>query len=105
MDNNTFDKICETVSTYLEEYKPNYNIIFLSGKRGETNIRCMIVVVNGQNYLQVDSDSFITYEDIFPKTKFQVPKYRCAPNEDGNFVLTKNSVEILQSYTFSIANL
>lgn len=105
MDNNTFDKICETVSTYLEEYKPNYNIMFLKGKRGETNIRCMIVVVNGQNYLQVDSDSFITYQDIFPKTKFQVPKYRCAPNEDGNFVLTKNSVEILQSYTFSIANL
>lgn len=95
MDNVFFTEICNVLTKHINDLGDNYRIVSLEGQKDEDPIKCFIVEVNGQNYLQVDSAPFISFHELFPRTKFQKAIYICSPNEDGLYSLCKNGKEIL----------
>jgi len=94
MDNDLFTDICKTLSNRIQDWGEAYRI--LEGQENGKPNKCVIVEVNGQNYLQVDSAQFISFHNLFPRTKYQKPIYHCLPNKDGLYSLLKQGEEVLK---------
>ena len=73
MDNNLFTDIYKTLNNRIRNWGKAYCI--LQGQDNEKRNKGFIVEVNGQNYLQVDSVRFISFHELFPRTKYQIPIY------------------------------
>ena len=103
MKSNYFIKIQSKLESLIVGFGKNYKILILDGKNKKNGsaIRRLIVEVNGQNYLQIDSDRFIAYNELFPKTKFQKAIYSCLPNKEGLYTLYKYGKEIISKNDFS----
>ena len=102
MVDSDFIKLQNKLETLTKGFGSNYNYLLLEGKKNDGSaIKRIIVEVNGQNYLQVDSDLFITYQDFFPQTKFQKAKYNCSPDRDGLYTLYKYGKKIISQKDFS----
>lgn len=102
MVDSDFNKLQSKLETLIEGFGSNYNYLLLEGKKKDGSaIKRIIVEVNGQNYLQVDSDFFITFQDFFLQTKFQKAKYYCSPDKDGLYRLRKYGKEIISPKDFS----
>lgn len=89
-----FTEICNVLTKHIDDWGDNYRIVSLEGK-------CIIVEVNGQNYLQVDSAQSISFHDLFPRTKHQKAIFNCSPNPNGLYSLFKNGKEVLCEKNFS----
>ena len=87
MQNNNFDILSQTLEQFVKDLGSNYNVVRLEGNRDGNPIECFIIEVNGQNYIQVDSISFIAFFNLFPSTKYQSPVYHCFPNKTGKYPL------------------
>lgn len=94
MDNNLFTDICKTLNNRIRDWGEAYRI--LEGQNNGKPNKCFIVEVNGQNYLQVDSAQFISFHELFPRTKYQKPIYLCLPNKDGLYSLLKHGEVVLK---------
>lgn len=107
MDNNDYNKIVDAIKTIVTDLDDSsYSIVPLNGKRGDGQpISCVMVYVCNQNYLQVDSDQFISFNEIFPQTKYQIPKYHCSPDKDGYYSLFKGEKKVISETNFSIESL
>lgn len=102
MSSIIFDEICEKLKDLVKDFGCNYNIIPIEGERDDELIKRLIVEVNGQNYLQVDSAPFIDLFDLFPQTKLQKPIYHCFPDNDGKYMLSGEDITIVEKGDFSI---
>lgn len=103
MDRVTFDKICESLKDFVKECGCDYNIIPLEGTKKDETTKCLIVDVNGQNYLQVDSAPCILWFNLFPQTKYQRPKFHCFPDTDGNYMLVGKEITNVEKSDFTIS--
>lgn len=102
MVNSDFIKLQSKLEALIEGFGSNYNCLLLEGKKKDgSTIKRIIVEVNGQNYLQVDSDLFISFHDLFQQTKLQKAKYYCSPNKEGLYTLRKYGKEIISKKDFS----
>ena len=94
IDNDLFTNICKTLNNRIQNWGEAYRV--LEGQENGKPNKCVIVEINGQNYLQVDSVQFISFHDLFPRTKYQKPIYHCLPNKDGLYCLLKQGEEVLK---------
>lgn len=101
MDNDFFTVICNALTERINDWGDNYHIVSLEGQKDGNPIKCVIVEVNGQNYLQVDSAQFISFHELFPRTKRQKAIFKCSPNQNGLYSLFKNGKEVLCEKNFS----
>lgn len=102
MVDSDFIKLQNKLEPLIKSFGSNYNYLLLEGKKNDGSaIKRIIVEVNGQNFLQIDSDLFITFQDFFPRTKFQKSKYYCSPGKDGLYNLRKYGKEIISKKDFS----
>ena len=102
MVGDDFVELQSKLANLIKGFGRNYNFLILEGKKKDgSTIKRIIVEVNGQNYLQVDSDTFILYFDPFPKTKFQKAIYHCSPNRDGTYALYKYGKQVISEKDFS----
>lgn len=99
--NKVFNEIFNTLTKRINDWGENYSIVPLEGQKDGEPIKCVIVKVNGQNYLQVDSSQFISFHELFPRTKLQKSIFICSPNKDGLYSLFKNGKKILCENDFS----
>lgn len=96
MENVSYTEISDSVTSFVAELGPNYKLVPLEGEKDDGSIvKILIVEVNGQNFLQIDSDKVITPFIWFPKTKFQKAVYHCCPNKTGAYCLMKNKEVVL----------
>lgn len=102
MESNAFNKICAALTNLINKLDVNYSIIQLKGERAGMPIRSVIVEVCGQNYLQVDSANYISFFELFPRTKYQKPVYHCSPDKNGQYTLFKEGKEIICISNFSV---
>ena len=79
MVSDEFIQLQNKLESLIKSFGRNYNFLILNGKKKKDGgaIKCIIIEVNGQNYLQIDSDTFIAYHELFPRTKFQKAIYHC----------------------------
>lgn len=101
MDNVFFSEICNVLTKHINDWGENYRIVSLEGQIDGDPIKCIIVEVNGQNYLQVDSAQFISFHELFPRTKYQKAIFNCSPNKNGQYILFKNGKKVLCEKIFS----
>lgn len=101
MDNDFFTEICNALTKRINDWGDNYRIVSLEGQKDGEPIKCVIVEVSGQNYLQVDSAQFISFHELFPRTKRQIAIFNCSPNQNGLYSLFKNRKEVLCEKNFS----
>lgn len=103
MVSDEFIQLQNKLESLIKSFGRNYNFLILNGekKRDGGAIKCIIIEVNGQNYLQIDSDTFIAYHELFPRTKFQKAIYHCQPNKNGVYTLFKHGKEIINKNDFS----
>lgn len=102
MMGNDFVELQSKLEHLIKGFGRNYNFLILEGKkRNGSAIKRIIVEVNGQNYLQVDSEPFIAFPDLFSQTKYQKTKYHCLPGKDGLYTLRKYENEIISKDVFS----
>ena len=86
------------MTNFVTELGSYYKLVPLKYKKTDGSVfEVLIVEINGQNLLQIDSANTIVPFLLFPKTKYQKPIYRCRPNENGLYCLLKNS-EVVISY-------
>ena len=105
MENNMFSKICEAITTLVAKLGKNYNIVQLERTIDGVNAKSIIVEVNKQNYLQVNSSIYPYFFEIFPKTKYQHAIYHCYPDKNYNYSLHKNGKIVIDKEHFSEENL
>lgn len=105
MDSNYFINICDALTNLIADLDYNYCIIPLEGKVDGNPIKSVIVNVSGQNYLQVDSSQFISFHELFPRTKYQQATYHCSPEKDGQYTLFKKGKVVISHDIFSIESL
>ncbi len=105
MQNNNFDILSQTLEQFVKDLGSNYNVVRLEGNRDGNPIECFIIEVNGQNYIQIDSFSFIAFFNLFPSTKYQSPVYHCFPNKTGKYILTREGETIINYNEFSVNKL
>lgn len=101
MDNDFFTEICNALTKRINDWGDNYRIVSLEGQKDGEPIKCVIVEVSGQNYLQVDSAQFISFHELFPRTKRQIATFNCSPNQNGLYSLFKNGKKVLCEKNFS----
>lgn len=96
MENVLYTEITNSVTSFVAELGTNYKLVPLEGEKNDGSIvKILIVEVNGQNFLQIDSDNVIAPFMWFPKTKFQKAVYHCYPNKKGGYCLMKNKEVVL----------
>ena len=96
MENVLYNEITNSVISFVAELGNNFKLVPLEGKKKDGSIvKILIVEVNGQNFLQIDSDNVIAPFMWFPKTKFQKAVYHCYPNKKGGYCLMKNKEVVL----------
>lgn len=96
MENVLYNEITNSVISFVAELGNNFKLVPLEGKKKDGSIvKILIVEVNGQNFLQIDSDNIIAPFMWFPKTKFQKAVYHCCPNKKGVYCLMKNKEVVL----------
>lgn len=96
MENVLYTEITNSVTSFVAELGTNYKLVPLEGEKSDGSIvKILIVEVNGQNFLQIDSDNIIASFMWFPKTKFQRAVYHCCPNTKGVYCLMKNKEVVL----------
>lgn len=105
MGDNIFNKICDTITTLVAKLGKNYNIIQLEETIDGINAKSIIVEVNMQNYLQVNSTIYPSYFESFPKTNYQRAIYHCYPDKDYNYSLHKKEMTVIDKEHFSVENL
>ena len=105
MVNVVFTDICNALTERINDWGDNYHIVSLEGQKDGEPIKCVIVEVNGQNYLQVDSAQFIAFHELFPRTKLQKAIFNCSPSQNGLYSLFKNGKEVLCEKNFSCEEL
>lgn len=105
MNNNAFNEIFDALKTQIEDLDDNYRIVQLKGQMEEKPVSLVIVYVCDQNYLQVESDQFITFNELFPQTKYQKAKYLCSPDKNGHYCLFKGGKEVISKSNFSVDSL
>ena len=87
MDHNAFSEIYNALFSLIDGLSDNYKIVLYEGKMDGGTIKCIVITVNNQNYLQIDSDGFINYNELFPQTKHIIPTYHCSPDKVGLYSL------------------
>lgn len=96
MENVLYTEITNSVTSFVAELGTNYKLVPLEGEKSDGSIvKILIVEVNGQNFLQIDSDNITAPFMWFPKTKFQKAVYHCYPNNKGAYCLMKNKEVVL----------
>lgn len=96
MENVLYSEITNSVTSFVAELGTNYKLVPLEGKKNDGSIvKILIVEVNGQNFLQIDSDNIIAPFMWFPKTKYQKAVYHCFPHKKEAYCLMKNKVMVL----------
>ena len=102
MENVLFTEITNSVTNFVSELGTYYKLVPLEGKKKDGSIaKILIIEVNGQNFLQIDSDNIIAPFMWFPKTKFQKAVYHCVPNEKGEYCLMKNNKMVIKYCDFT----
>ena len=82
MENVLYTEITNSVTSFVAELGTNYNLVPLEFKKNDGSIvKILIVEVNGQNFLQIDSDNIIAPFMWFPKSKYQKAVYHCFPHK------------------------
>lgn len=105
MDSNAFTEIFDALTNLIADLDDNYCIIPLEGNVNGKPINSFIVAVSGQSYLQVDSAQFISFYELFPRTKYQKAIYHCSPDKDGQYALFKKGKKEIRQDDFSIDSL
>lgn len=96
MENVLYSEITNSVTSFVAELGTNYKLVPLEGKKNDGSIvKILIVEVNGQNFLQIDSDNIIAPFMWFPKTKYQKAVYHCFPHKKEAYCLMKNKEVVL----------
>lgn len=98
MEKATYTEITNYVTNFVTELGSYYKLVPLKYKKTDGSVfEVLIVEINGQNLLQIDSANTIVPFLLSPKTKYQKPIYHCQPNEKGLYCLLKNS-EVVINY-------
>ena len=102
MENILYTEITNSVTNFVSELGTHYKLVPLEGKKKDGSIvKILIVEVNRQNFLQIDSDSIIAPFSLFPKTKFEKAVYHCYPNEKGEYYLMKDNKVVINHNDFT----
>lgn len=97
-----FVELQSKLENLINGFGESYNFLILEGKKRNGNsVKRIIIEVNGQNYLQVDSEIFLDFREVFPQTKFQKAVYHCSPNKDGTYTLYKYGKVVVNKKDFS----
>ncbi len=94
MNMTVFNELSDALTKLIQEWGENYRIIPLEGQKEGKKIRSIIITVNKQAFLRVDSDDFLDFSELFPLTKFNRATYHYSPDRTGKFILYKKGEKI-----------
>ena len=94
MNKTNFNELSDALSKHILEWGENYQIIPLEGQKEGKQIRSIIITVNRQAFLRIDSDDFLDFSESFPLTKFNKVTYHYSPDRTGEYMLYKKGKKI-----------
>lgn len=102
MKNSSYTEITNFVTNFVVNLGVHCKLVPLEFKKKDDSIvKILIVEVNGQNFLQIDSAFIIAPFVWSPKTKYQKAVYHCVPNEKGEYRLVKNNKVVINHNDFT----